>query len=101
MICFFLVLSGCANVGQSMSHLRPGMSKQEIQTIIGNPNGYQARGEYEVLKYLKQPNKFLPWDTESSDYYVIMKDGKAIEFGAGKIFVKEMPNSMPFMSTLH
>ena len=45
-----LILCGCAT-GELMSRMRPGMPKQEVVQVLGNPDGYQSRGEYEALKY--------------------------------------------------
>ncbi len=56
-----LVLSSCAS-GPKMNRLHEGMTKSEVLSAVGSPDGYQRSGEYEVLLYVDRnttPGLFL------------------------------------------
>jgi len=74
-LAILFILTSCAT-GELMSRLRPGMPKQEVIQTLGNPDGYQARGEYEALKYSHRLVTGWAWDR--ADYFVILKDGKQL-----------------------
>ena len=92
-----LILCGCAT-GELMSRMRPGMPKQEVVQVLGNPDGYQSRGEYEALKYSHRLVTGWAWDR--ADYYVILKDGKTVEYGTGEVRVKDMNSNILFLVPL-
>lgn len=96
LVVLFLLV-GCAT-GQQMSKLRPGMSKTEVTDILGNPDGYQARGEYEALKYSHRLVTGWAWDR--ADYYVIFKDQKVVEYGTGEVRVKDVNSNVLFLVPL-
>ena len=91
------ILAGCAT-GELMSRLRPGMPKQEVIQTLGNPDGYQARGEYEALKYSHRLVTGWAWDR--ADYFVILKDGKTVEYGTGEVRVKDVNSNVLFLVPL-
>lgn len=96
LLLVFLV--GCAT-GELMSRLRPGMSKEEVTNILGNPDGYQNRGEYEALKYSHRLVTGWAWDR--ADYFVILKDSKVVEYGTGEVRVKDVNSNVFFLVPLH
>ncbi|MBN2267780.1 MAG: hypothetical protein JW725_05600 [Candidatus Babeliaceae bacterium] len=96
-ILLLCLLSGCAT-GELMSRLRPGMSKSEVTNILGNPDGYQARGEYEAMKYSHRLVTGWAWDR--ADYYVILKDQKVVEYGTGEVRVKDVNSNVLFLVPL-
>ena len=77
---------------QTMTRLRPGMTKDEVIDIMGNPDGYKAEGEYESLKYSHRLVSGWAWDR--ADFYVILKNGKTVEWGMGEVRVKEGPTNV-------
>lgn len=91
------LLAGCAT-GEQMSRLRPGMSKDEVTGILGNPDGYQGRGEYEAIKYSHRLVTGWAWDR--ADYFVILKDNKVVEYGTGEVRVKDMNSNVLFLMPL-
>jgi len=96
-LAILFILTGCAT-GELMSRLRPGMPKQEVIQTLGNPDGYQARGEYESLKYSHRLVTGWAWDR--ADYFVILKDGKAVEYGTGEVRVKDVNSNVLFLVPL-
>ena len=96
-LAILLILAGCAT-GELMSRLRPGMPKQEVIQILGNPDGYQSRGEYEALKYSHRLVTGWAWDR--ADYFVILKDGRTVEYGTGEVRVKDVNSNVLFLVPL-
>jgi outer membrane protein assembly factor BamE (lipoprotein component of BamABCDE complex) len=70
-----------------MKKLNPGMSKQKVVKILGQPDSFRSAGEYEALKYSDKLMRGTSWDR--ADYYVIFKNDKLIEYGTGKIREKD------------
>lgn len=75
-----MLLSACTT-GELMAQMKPGMSKDEVTQLLGNPDGYQARGEYESLRYSNRLISGWAWDR--ADYNVVLKEGKVTEYGPG------------------
>ena len=96
-LAILFILTSCAT-GELMSRLRPGMPKQEVIQTLGNPDGYQARGEYEALKYSHRLVTGWAWDR--ADYFVILKDGKTVEYGTGEVRVKDVNSNVLFLVPL-
>ena len=97
LILLLVLLIGCAT-GELMSRLRPGMSKDEVTNILGNPDGFQARGEYESIKYSHRLVTGWAWDR--ADYFVILKDNKVVEYGTGEVRVKDVNSNVLFLVPL-
>lgn len=97
LILLLVLLIGCAT-GELMSRLRPGMSKDEVTNILGNPDGFQARGEYEAIKYSHRLVTGWAWDR--ADYFVILKDNKVVEYGTGEVRVKDVNSNVLFLVPL-
>jgi hypothetical protein len=96
-ILLLVLLMSCAT-GELMSQLRPGMSKDDVTNILGNPDGFQARGEYDAIKYSHRLVTGWAWDR--ADYYVILKDNKVVEYGTGEIRVKDVNSNVLFLVPL-
>lgn len=95
-VCVIL-LAGCAT-GELMSSLRPGMTKEEVTHVLGNPDGFQSRGEYESLKYSHRLVTGWAWDR--ADYFVILKDSRVVEYGTGEVRVKDVNSNVLFLIPL-
>jgi len=81
-ISVLLALAGCFH-GEKISRVHPGMSIEELHTIMGHQEGYKKIGDYEVYSYY---NKLISgWAWDRADYHYIVKDGKVVEYGAGEI----------------
>jgi hypothetical protein len=96
MLCV-VFLTACTT-GELMSNLRPGMTKEEVTRVLGNPDGFQSRGEYESLKYSHRLVTGWAWDR--ADYFVILKDNRVVEYGAGEVRVKDMNSNVLFLVPL-
>ncbi|WP_219909547.1 hypothetical protein [Chromobacterium haemolyticum] len=79
-------LVGCAT-GEKMSSLRPGMTRTEVVSILGEPDGFKAEGDSAALKYSHRLASGWAWDR--ADYFVILKDGRVTEYGQGEVRVKQ------------
>jgi hypothetical protein len=94
-----LILSACVTGGK-MSGLREGMTKAEVLSVAGDPDGYQRSGDYEVLLYLER--RTSAWSYFSGalqdlvDYSVILKDDHVVEYGPGRTHQRD-PNVTPFI----
>ncbi len=59
------------------------MSIVEVQSILGNQEGYRKVGDYEIYSYY---NKLISgWAWDRADYHYIFENGKLIAYGAGEI----------------
>jgi len=81
-----LMTTGCTT-GEKMSRLREGMAKEKVISILGRPDGFETRGEYETLSYYHRLVTGWAWDR--GDYHVIFKENKVTAYGVGEIRVKE------------
>ena len=82
-----LMFSGCVT-GEMVHRLEPGMSQEEVVSVIGKPDGFQQRGEYTIYKYT---NRLISgWSWDRADYFFIFKDDMLIEYGAGEVREKNV-----------
>jgi len=81
---------------EKMSSLSPGMTKDQVISLHGRPDGYQAEGDSEVLRYTNKLVSGWPWDR--ADYYAILRGGKPVEYGAGQV---RQDQHQKFISFLH
>ncbi len=59
------------------------MSTDQVESILGKPDGFQQRGEYTVYKYA---NRLISgWSWDKADYSFVFKDDKLIEYGPGEV----------------
>lgn len=84
-----VLLAGCAT-GEKIGRIEPGMSRAQVNSIMGAPDGYQQQSGYEVLKYSNRMMSGWSWDR--SDYYVLLQNDKVTEYGNGTVREKT-PNS--------
>lgn len=78
-----LSLISCATTGDGKSDIDLGMSKQDVEGVLGSPDEFQSKDGYEVMKY--SPRLDSPWSWYTGDYFVILKNDEVVEYGAGKI----------------
>ena len=83
---------GCATItGTKMHKLREGMARQNVERILGIPDGFNRIGEYEHLQYA---NRLASgYSKDRADYNVILKDGKVVSYGQGTVRVKDSGTS--------
>jgi hypothetical protein len=76
------LLSACTT-GEQMSRLEPGMTRQQVVGIPGRPDAVRRNGAYEQLEYTHR--LITGWSWDRSDFKVILKDGRVVEFGHGEV----------------
>jgi len=74
--------TGCIT-GQKMSGLEPGMTRQQVISRLGRPNAVRSDAPYERLEYTHRLISGWSWDR--SDFNVVLKDGRVIEYGHGEV----------------
>jgi hypothetical protein len=97
LLVFLTLLAGCTT-GERMSDIQPGMTKDEVTSVLGRPDGYQSRGEFEALKYSHRLVSGWAWDR--ADYFVILNANKVVEYGAGEVRVKDTSSNVLFLVPL-
>lgn len=88
LLCGLLLLTGCATMRSEIAGLQEGMDRAEVMHRLGKPDGFKRHGEYEALEYSHR--LVTGWAYDRADYYVILKDGKVVEYGTGQVRVKQM-----------
>ena len=78
-LALVLAVSGCAASANKLSSLRPGMTKQEVVSVLGTPDGEGLDGDRSYMNYRLFENRMTDW--EPSPYTVVLKDGKVISYG--------------------
>ncbi|MEO6824282.1 MAG: hypothetical protein ABI167_06065 [Nitrosospira sp.] len=95
-----LMLSSCV-IGGKMTGLQEGMTKEEVIKAVGNPDGYQRSGDYEVLLYLERRTSawsyFAGFINDLVDYSVILQNNRVIEYGPGRAHQREIGTGTPFV----
>jgi hypothetical protein len=84
LLCLILsiVFFGCFH-GEKITRVQPGMSIEQVKSIMGPQEGYKKIGDYEIYSYY---NKLISgWARDRADYHYIVKDGQVVEYGAGEI----------------
>lgn len=81
-LLFSIFLSGCVT-GKPAEQIKPGMSFEQVQNVMGSPDVFQKRDNFTVYKYTNRFVSSWPWDRK--DYVFIFDDGKLVEYGAGEV----------------
>jgi hypothetical protein len=92
-----LVLSSCVTTGK-MSGIREGMTKAEVISIAGDPDGYQRSGDYEALLYIDRRHSWSLFGgpyRDAVEYSVILRDDYVMEFGPGRTHQRQ--SEVPFV----
>jgi hypothetical protein len=90
-----------------MSRLEPGMTRQQVVGLLGGPDVVGSSGAYEQLEYTHR--LITGWSWDRSDFKVILKDGRVVEFGHGEVrdrslqvvYVHSDTASQPERPTIH
>jgi len=63
LLCFLSLLqSGCATGERVRGGIREGMTKQQVISALGHPDGFQRNGESEALLYTNRLISGWSWD---------------------------------------
>jgi len=78
-----VALFSACTTGEKMSGLEPGMTRQQVVGMLGHPDAVRSSGPYEQLEYTHR--LITGWSWDRSDFNVILKEGRVVEFGHGEI----------------
>lgn len=81
-LALILSLFGCV-AGEKMSRLHPGMTKAEVVSVLGRPDGYKRIEGHEIYRYSNRLSSGWSWDR--ADYNVVLKNDRVVEYGAGEV----------------
>jgi hypothetical protein len=68
---------------RKMSRLHPGMTKAEVVSVLGKPDGYKQIAGHEIYRYSNRLSSGWSWDR--ADYNVVFKNDRVVEYGAGEV----------------
>ncbi len=87
MILFTIFFLSCTTGEIVRKDINPGMTKQKLIEVLGNPDGFRLVGDQEVLTYT---NRLISgWSWDRADYHFVIKDKRVIAYGTGEVRVKE------------
>ena len=82
LFCTLFIFYSCFH-GELIRDVQPGMTVEEVKSIMGPQEGYKKIGEYEVYSYY---NKLISgWAWDRADYHYLYKNRVLVEYGAGEI----------------
>lgn len=73
-----LMLSGCTARATQFGEINPGMTKAEVQKILGTPDGVGLEGGKEYMNYRVTES---PLDWAHTSYTVVLQGGKVVSYG--------------------
>jgi hypothetical protein len=89
LLAVLTVLAGCTT-GEQARTLEPGMTRAQVVSIMGKPDGFQSNGEVEVLEYT---NRIISgWGWDRTDYIVTLRNGVLESLATGEVRSRQ-PNS--------
>lgn len=82
-----IILIACTTGEIVRKDINPGMSKDNLITMLGNPDGFRMVGDQELLTYT---NRLISgWSYDRADYHFVIKNNKVIAYGTGEVRVKQ------------
>lgn len=83
LFAFALVGAACTTGENIRMSMRGGETRDEVERMLGRPDGYQRQGSTEALTYA---NRLISgWGWDRADYIVILTDGRVSSYGPGAI----------------
>ena len=69
--------------GEKFSRLRPGMTKPQVESLLGPPRDYAKTGADELLEY---PGGLISgWSYDTADFVVVLHNGLVTSYVASNI----------------
>jgi len=87
-------LVACAT-GERMRSVHPGLWKDEVVALLGDPDGTERIGEYEVLRY--QNRLASTWSSDRAEYSVILRGGRVVDAGRGEARQRDPGGGAPII----
>ena len=63
-----LLLASCSS-DKKFAQIKPGMTRQQVTAILGQPDGYKLQSDGEILRY------------SEDNRYIKLRNGRVIEYG--------------------
>jgi hypothetical protein len=73
-------LAACTT-GEKMADVHEGMTKAQVISTLGQPDGFRRAGSTEALTY--SDRLISGWSWDRADYQVILIDGHVTAYGPG------------------
>lgn len=82
-----LLLISCTTGELVRKEISPGMSKNQVINVLGNPDGFKTVEKQEILTY---KNRLISgWSSDRADYHIVIKNDEVVAYGAGEVRVKD------------
>ncbi len=78
-----LVFLAACTAAQKLPQIREGMTHGQVRSVMGAPDGFARRGRFSAMEY--KDRLISGWSWNRTDYGFIFKDGKLIQWGAGRV----------------
>ena len=75
--------------GDAFKKLDVGLTREQVLTIVGRPDGVDRNGAVEILTYRNRMMSGWGWDR--ADYYVVLTDGRVTSYGTGAVRERDAP----------
>lgn len=86
-----LAITACATGELVRGNVQEGMTKPEVISLLGNPDGFQKNGDSEALMYT---NRLISgWSWDRTDYTIILQNGRVVQYGTGQVR-QNSPNTL-------
>jgi hypothetical protein len=86
-----IFLAGCATGEIVRGKFHEGMTKEQVISELGKPDGFQRSGDYEALLYT---NRLISgWSWDRTDYTIILQNDKVVQYGTGQVR-QNSPNTL-------
>lgn len=76
-----LLMVACT-MSDKVGSLSEGMSRAEVESVLGRPDGFQRSGTQVGYQYT---NRFVPWTGQRADYYTVFENDQLTQWGTGEI----------------
>ena len=81
-------LTACT-MGEQISDLQEGMSRQQVEGKLGKPDGFQRDGQ--LVRYQYTDRMISGWGWDRADYYAVFNDDRLVQWGTGDVREKAGP----------
>ena len=80
-LCLVAVMFVAAcTMSERLPNISEGMSRGEVETVMGSPDGFKRAGEFTAVEY---KNRLISgWSYDRADYSFIFENNRLVEWGA-------------------
>lgn len=84
-----LLSLGACTTGEQISGLQEGMTRQQVESKLGRPDGFQRDGQ--LVRYQYTDRMISGWGWDRADYYAVFNDDRLVQWGTGNVREKTGP----------